>query len=47
MSPPGKFHTSACSATTRSVALACPPITIGGRGRWTGLGLQNAPVSCT
>jgi hypothetical protein len=39
------FHTSACSATTRSVAAERPPITIGGCGRWTGLGLPNAPVS--
>jgi len=41
------FHTSACSATTRSVAVERPPITIGGCGRWTGLGLPNAPVSWT
>ena len=47
MSPPGMFHTSACSATTRSVAAERPPITIGGWGRWTGLGLPNAPVSWT
>lgn len=47
MSPPGMFDRSACSATTRSVADARPPMRIGGWGRWTGLGLPNAPVSRT
>jgi hypothetical protein len=47
MSPPGMFHRSACSATTRSRAAERPPIMIGGCGRWTGLGLQNAPVRWT
>ena len=30
MSPPGMFHRSACSATTRSVAAERPPMSIGG-----------------
>jgi hypothetical protein len=30
MLPPGMFHRSACSATTRSVGVARPPIMIGG-----------------
>ena len=44
MSPPRMFHRSACSATTRSVGAARPPISTGGYGCCTGLWLQNAPV---
>jgi glucoamylase len=36
----------ATAATTRSVSAERPPISTGGHGCWTGLGLQNAPVRC-
>jgi len=41
MLPPGMFHRSACSAITRSVGVARPPITIGGWGCLRGFGVAE------